>query len=43
MNWVDWCGKMLKDKNFPVSAGFEPTRQGLLGLLAQEHNYSHTL
>ena len=40
MSWVDWCGKMLKDRKFfLVSAGFELITHGLL---VQEHNYSAT-
>ena len=35
MSWVDWCGKMLKDRKFSVSAGFVLTNHGLL---VQEHN-----
>ena len=33
MSWVDWCGKMLKDRKIFVS---------VLGLLVQVHNYSAT-
>ena len=38
MSWVDWCGKMLKDRKI-VNAGFVLTTHGLL---VQEHNYSAT-
>ena len=37
MSWVDWCGKMLKDRKIFLSV------LGLNhGLLVQEHNYSVT-
>ena len=41
MSWVDWCGKMLKDRNVFLSVlGYKLTTQGLL---VQEHNYSATI
>ena len=40
MSWVDWCGKMLKDRKVFLSV--LGLNSQTMGLLVQVHNYSAT-